>query len=216
MSRLLRLLAVVAAIAAASVTAAGSAAAAPDTLWCLNGKTTTLPTTVAGGGGAITLREGLADVLTRFTIGNDGVFQVGQVTPGGRIFVNIPDFRGDTGGFLPGFSNNVILRGPCVTVVAAVTHLGACKSGGLLRTDGTTGVFQEITVADWNDPKGRFFDATAANWLEGRGLTCDDPVALGYKAAGYSVSWGGKQDPGHQTNGVRGAGFNNIYPYYTK
>ncbi len=37
--------------------------------------------------------------------------------------------------------------------------------------------FQQITVADWNDSKGRYFDAPAANWVEGLGLTCDNPLA---------------------------------------
>ena len=66
----------------------------------------------------------------------------------------------------------------------------------------------------WKNKDGKYFDAPAANWVEGIGLTCDNPAALGYKAAGYNVAWGGSQDSGHDPNGVRGSGFNNIYPYF--
>ncbi len=83
-------------------------------------------------------------------------------------------------------------------------------------SDGTLGLFQAITVADWNDSKGQYFDAPAANWVEGLGLTCDNPLALGYKAAGYSVSWGAIRAPNHDPKGIRGSGFNDIYPYFTK
>lgn len=54
---------------------------------------------------------------------------------------------------------------------------------------GTTGLFQQITVAQWNDKEGEFFNAPAANGVEVVGLTCDNPVALGYKSAGYNVAW---------------------------
>ena len=62
---------------------------------------------------------------------------------------------------------------------------------------GQPAAFQQITVADWNDSKGRYFDAPAANWVEGLGLTCDNPLALGYRAAGFYVAWGGKPDQNH-------------------
>ena len=92
--------------------------------------------------------------------------------------------------------------------------MAVCKY--LIRADGKLGLFQEIKVPDWNEPKGQYYDAPAANWVEGLGLTCDDPVALGYKATNTFVAWGGKPAPDHDVKGVRGSGFNNIYPYFTK
>ena len=85
-----------------------------------------------------------------------------------------------------------------------------------MRGDGTMGMFQEITVADWNNPNGEYYDAPAANWVDGMGLTCDNPLALGYKAAGYNVAWGGLPDEASDPHGLRASGFNNIYPYFTK
>ena len=192
--------------------AASTAVAAPDTVYCLNGKSTTLPTTVSGGGGSRSVTEFVATAV----IAVGGVFYVGQFEPGGPTFLYIPDFPGDTPtGMLPGYSTNVISRGACVAAaVPPMSYLGACKQ--LARGDGTTGAFQQITVPDWNDPKGKYFDAPAANWVEGLGLTCDNPLALGYRAAGYNVSWGGKADPNHDPKGVRGSGLNNIYPYFIK
>jgi len=78
------------------------------------------------------------------------------------------------------------------------------------------GLLQEITVADWNDPNGQYDDAPAANWVEGVRLTCDDPVALGFASAGSNVAWGGKPDSGHDPNGVRASGFDDIRPYVVK
>lgn len=69
---------------------------------------------------------------------------------------------------------------------------------------------------NWNDPDGPYFDAPAAHSIEGLGLTCDNPVALGFKPAGYDVAWGGAPDAVHDPKGVRGSGFNNIYPNFAK
>ncbi|MGI8974001.1 MAG: hypothetical protein ACR2HI_07470 [Gaiella sp.] len=44
----------------------------------------------------------------------------------------------------------------------------------------------------------------------------DTVYCLNGEAAGYSVSWGGKRAPDHDLKGVRGSGFNDIYPYFTK
>ena len=104
--------------------------------------------------------------------------------------------------------------GGATTVVPAVAHVGVCKL--LPRADGTTGLFQQISVAEWNDPGGRYFDAPAASWVDGLGLTCDDAVGLGYRATGTRVAWGGKQCPLHDPSGVRASGFNNIYPHFTR
>jgi len=86
----------------------------------------------------------------------------------------------------------------------------------LKRGDGTTGLFQEITVADWNDKTGLYFDARSANWVDGVGLTCDDPVGLGYTSTGIKVAWGGKPASDNDPKGVRGAGLNDIYPRFRK
>jgi len=205
------LISVSAVVVAALSIAAGTAAAAADTVYCVNGKSTTLPTSVSGGTGSRALSETVA--LAIIKVG--GVFYVGNLTPGGPVFIEIPDFfPGYVSTLLPGYSTNSVSLGACVVAGVSVTSLGACKS--LLRGDGTTGAFQQITVADWNDTKGRYFDAPAANWVEGLGLTCDNPLALGYRAAGFNVAWGGKPDPNHDPRGVRGAGFNNIYPYFTR
>ncbi len=203
------LVALVAVIAAVSVSAS-SAVAAADTVYCVNGKSTTLPTDVSGGSGSRALSEIAALAIIRV----GGVFYVGNLTPGGRVFIDIPEGPGYVTPLLPGYSTNFVSLGACIVAIPQVTSLGACKS--LLRADGTTGTFQQITVADWNDSTGKYFDATPANWIEGVGLTCDNPLALGYKAAGYNVAWGGKPDPGHDPKGVRGSGFNNIYPYFIK
>ena len=127
---------------------------------------------------------------------------------GGRSFVSTEPLD-------PGYSTNFVSLGSCKSAfVPSITYVSVCKY--LIRADGKLGLFQQIKVPDWNDPKGQYFDAPAANWVEGLGLTCDEPVALGYKATGTFVAWGGKPAPDHDIRGVRGSGFNNIYPYFTK
>ena len=205
-------IAVVAILATVCLTA-GTASAAPDTLYCLNGATTTLPAGVSYSGGSANLSETNA----RIVISLGGTFWAGFVVSRGRPGIYIPDFPGDTpppGVFAPGFSANFVGLGQCVGGAPAVTHVAVCKV--LARADGTTGAFQAIPVPVWNAADGQYFDAPAANWVDGLGLTCDNPLALGYKAAGYSVSWGGKRAPDHDARGVRGSGFNDIYPYFTK
>jgi len=205
-----------AAIAAVAVTFAlpGTASAAPNTLYCLNGATTTLPVTVGYSGGSRTLTEELAGLIISF---GGGTFYLGFNTAFGRTTFSVPSsgFAPETT-YAPGFSTNFV--GPAGVACAAgpppVTNVAVCKA--LLRADGTLGAFQAIPVPVWNDSTGQYFDAPAANWVEGLGLTCDNPLALGYKAAGYSVSWGGKRAPDHDIKGLRGSGFNDIYPYFTK
>jgi hypothetical protein len=204
-----KILAVGIALVAMCSTLVGTATAAPDTLYCLNGVTTTLPTNVSFTGGSVRLSEGSAVAIIR----TGGLFYAGTID--GRAFLWILDFPGQTPTLDPGFSTNFISLGACIgRFVPAVTHVNVCKY--LTRSDGQVGLFQQITVPAWNDSKGQYFDAPAANWVEGLGLTCDDPVALGYKATNTFVSWGGKAAPDHDAKGVRGSGFNNIYPYFTK
>jgi len=202
-------------VVAASVAAVvPSAFAGPNTLYCLNGVTTTLPATVTGGSTnhgthSTTLSEAVASVLIA---SHGGTFAVGWGN--GAWLLWTPDSGVPVTSLEPGYTQYTILNGACTDTASPVTHVGVCKL--LPRGDGTTGLFQEIAVADWNDADGKYFDAPAANWVEGLGLTCDKPLALGYRAAGHNVAWGGEQDPGHDPSGVRGSGFNDIYPYFVK
>ena len=184
-------------------------------LYCLNGASTSLPAGISASSvTAGDLNASLDEATAQWIIANssNGLFYLGYHPDDGNWYIYIGS---SAGSFLePGFSTNFVGVGTCQAGSAAVTHVGVCKA--LKRADGTMGRFQEISVAQWNNPSGPYFDAPAANWVEGLGLTCDDPVALGYKSAGYNVAWGGKQDPNHDPNGVRASGFNNIYPYFTK
>jgi hypothetical protein len=216
-------LGLVAALATLAGTAALSAPsfAAPSTIYCLNGVSTTLPATisassVSAGSSSTSFSE--ASALEAISL-SGGVFYYGYVSSGpfvpGWYLSRAPGIPVATSYFEPGYTTNTVGLGACVaTASPAVTNVGVCKL--LPRGDGTTGLFQQIPLAQWNDSESRYFDAPAANWVEGLGLTCDNPVALGYRAAGYSVAWGGKRDPAHDPKGVRGSGFNDIYPYFTK
>ena len=180
----------------------GIASAAPDTIYCLNGVSTTLPAGVSFTGGSATLSEGAATLI----ISAGGTFYAG--TSGGRSFVSTTPLD-------PGYSTNFVSLGSCVGgFVPSVTYVSVCKY--LIRSDGQLGLFQQIRVPDWNNPTGPYFDAPAANWVEGLGLTCDNPLLLGYKATNTFVAWGGKPVPDHDAKGVRGSGYNNIYAYFTK
>jgi len=206
--------AIVAALAAVSLMA-GVAGASHGDLYCLNGQSTALPAGVSYSGGSATLGAGTAHIIASL----GGTFWAGFAPAFGRSVLYIPDFPGQSapppGVLAPGYSTNVVSLAACtVSGPPPVTHVGVCKV--LARADGTTGAFQAIPVSVWNGAEGQYFDAPAANWVEGLGLTCDNPLALGYKAAGYKVSWGAIRDPNHDAKGVRGSGFNDIYPYFTK
>jgi hypothetical protein len=207
--------------AAVAAVLAAPAAAAPNTIYCLNGVSTTLPaavsaSSVTAGSNTVSLSEAAA--LEAISLGG-GAFYYGYI-PGapavpGWYLSRAPGIPFATSAFEPGYSTNQIAVGGCVAAAApGVTNVAVCKL--LPRGDGTTGLFQQITVANWNNPDGQYFDATAANWVDGVGLTCDNPLAAGFTATGITVAWGGKQDPNHDRNGVRAAGFNNIYAYFTK
>lgn len=212
-ARLGAALATIAALTAAAFLAAAPAGASHGSeIYCVNGLTTGLPVSIGYSGGSVTLGS---SAVAHAIAANGGTFWVGFITRLGRGGLWVSTSPPPDGLFAPGFSTNTLsLGGPCTGGGPTITYLGVCKN--LPRADGTTGLFQAIRVADWNDPTGQYFDAPAANWVEGLGLTCDNPLALGYKAAGYSVSWGGKRAPDHDVRGVRGSGFNDIYPYFTK
>ena len=201
---------VVAIVAAVGLTASPAGATHGD-IYCLNGQTTTLPAGVAYAGGSANLSAGAAHAIVNV----GGTFWAGFLPGLGRSGLWVSSTPPPPGTFEPGYSTNFVSLGACIgRFVPAVTHVSVCKY--LTRSDGQLGLFQQITVPAWNDSKGQYFDAPAANWVEGLGLTCDDPVALGYKATNTFVSWGGKGAPDHDPKGVRGSGFNNIYPYFTK
>lgn len=220
LKRLLVAAGVIAALAIASGTAStGPATAAPGTIYCVNGVSTTLPVGIS----ASSVNHG--DVTNAFTVDN-AAYVLGTNSTGRFYMGYDPNFEPVPGWYFvagegpenlePGYSTNYVSLGACHGAVAASvpSHIGVCKY--LKRGDGTMGRFQEITVATWNDKNGQYFDAPAANWVEGVGLTCDNPLSHGYKAAGYNVAWGGKPDPGSDPHGVRGSGMNDIYPYFTK
>ena len=193
--------------------AAGPAGASHGTnFYCLNGQTASLPNLVWYEGGGARLTDATAHAIVDFS---GGRFQAGFAPAFNRTFLTVPA-PGDPppdSFFAPGYSTNFISLGACAPPPPDA-QVGVCKV--LPRADGTTGAFQSISVRVWNDSKGQYFDAPAANWVEGLGLTCDNPLALGYKAAGYSVSWGATRASNHDAKGVRGSGFNDIYPYFTK
>lgn len=192
---------------------ATTAAAQEVTYYCVNGLTVPPPAPITASSetaGSITLyvdEEWAAHILHDAP---SGVFYVGYYPPEEDWF-----WGTDSEGFEDGYSTNYASLGACQAAWApAPPRVAVCKM--LMRGDGVVGMFQNITLAQWNDKESQYFDAPAANWIEGMGLTCDNPVALGYKAAGYNVAGGGVPDPGHDPNGVRGSGFNNIYPYFIK
>ena len=217
-----RLIGLVAALALfAGLTLAATATAktgAATAYYCLNGMTVPPPAPVTGSSetaGSNTADFTAATLAEVLSINPSGVFYAGY-NPGSGSW---GWWAGSDPGavFEPGYSTNHVSRGACRSAAPRSSEpprVAVCKE--LLRGDGTTGMFQDITVAQWNDSKSEYFDAPAANWVEGLGLTCDNPLALGYKSAGYKVAWGGLPDPGNDPNGVRASGLNNIYPYFTK
>lgn len=195
-----------------------TATAAPATKYCLNGVSTTLPAPVHFTSQTMGTETGelWEDLALEIIADSGGTFYTGwhpgNGDPAGWYFY----WGADPAGFLEvGYTTNFVGIGACKAAwTPEPARVAVCKS--LPRGDGTTGMFQEITVAQWNDKDSQYFDAPAANWVEGLGLTCDNPVALGYKSAGYNVAWGGQPDPANDPHGVRGSGMNNIYPYFTK
>jgi hypothetical protein len=216
MFRKVLLAAVVPAIFAGMLTT-GTAVAGPTTVYCLNGVSTTLPASVSYPGGSVMLNEspGALDFIGT----SGGGFWAGNSVAFGPTTVrsNIPlfDHASFWVGGASGYSTNYVSAGACtVGYTPGPPHVAVCIA--LKRGDGTTGLFQDIPINDWNDSNGAYFAAPAANWVEGLGLTCDNPVALGYKSAGYNVAWGGLKDPNNDPKALRGSGFNNIYPYFVK
>ena len=197
----------IAAIAAVAVgfVLPGTASAAPNTLYCLNGVSTTLPAAVGFTGGSSTLTEGSATLIIglRWHL-------LRRHHSGGRAFVSTA-----TGPLDPGYSTNFVGLGSCtVAFVPSITYVSVCKY--LIRSDGQLGFFQQIRVPDWNEPKGQYFDAPAANWVEGLGLTCDNPLLLGYKATGTFGRGVASLPPTMTPRVCVAPGFNNIYPYFTR
>jgi hypothetical protein len=214
---LIGLIAALALFAGLTLSATATAQTADETVYyCLNGMTVPPAAPVTGSSvnhGSNTEFFDAATLASILSINPSGVFYAGWST----VQDNWGWSATSAAEFEPGYSTNYVSVGACKAAAPWAPEpprVAVCKE--LLRGDGTTGMFQEITVAQWNDSESVYFDAAAANWVEGLGLTCDNPLALGYKAAGYNVAWGGQPDPGNDPSGVRGSGFNNIYPYFTK
>jgi hypothetical protein len=201
------------------VLAATAAAQTETTYYCVNGQTVPPPAQITASSetaGDLTASVDEAWAADILAASPSGVFYVGYVT--GDNWYWMDDSGDPSAVFEPGYSTNYAGYGACNALqkpyVPEPARVAVCKM--VARGDGTMGAFQEITVAQWNDEESQYFDAPAANWVEGLGLTCDNPLELGYKAAGYNVAWGGLPDAASDPNGVRGSGMNNIYPYFTK
>ncbi len=180
------------------------ATAAPDTNPPgVNGVSTTLPTTVTASSvtgipQSFALSFDESQATTAITLHGGTAYAGYRGAPINNWYVFFAPFA--PGAFEAGYTQIQVSLGACTTrggattVVPAYAHVGVCKL--LPRADGTTGLFQQISVAEWNDPGGRYFDAPAASWVDGLGLTCDDAVGLGYRATGTRVAWGGEAVPG--------------------
>ncbi len=99
---------------AAATTAATTAQAAPDTIYCVNGTSTTLPTTLTFSGGSRVLTEGTANAIIMFSF-NNSTFYLGFTSGGGGPFFFIPDSPTfDPATVLaPGYSTNSVSQGAC-------------------------------------------------------------------------------------------------------
>ncbi len=174
------------AAACAAAVLSAPATAAPDTIYCVNGVSTTLPTTVTASSvtgipQSFALSFDESQATTAITLHGGTAYAGYRGAPINNWYVFFAPFA--PGAFEAGYTQIQVSLGACTTggattVVPAVAHVGVCKL--LPRADGTTGLFQQISVAEWNDPGGRYFDAPAASWVDGLGLTCDDAVGLGY------------------------------------
>ena len=97
-----------------------------DTVYCINGVSTTLPTSVGFTGGSATLTEGSATPIISLT---GGTFYAGDRS-GGRSFVSTEPLD-------PGYSTNFVSLGSCTAFVPSITYVSVCKY--LIRADGKLG-----------------------------------------------------------------------------
>lgn len=76
---------------------------------------------------------------------------------------------------------------PVTTVAPQIDRYGACQLDGQFVD--VTG--DQFFSGQFTDAEGVLQNIVPANYLDGAGETCDNPVNLGYKATGYLVSDGG-------------------------
>lgn len=171
MFRRILIAAIVPAIVAAMLVTTGTATAAPGRVYCLNGVSTTLSASASVQGGSLSLPAGIADLIISFS---DGSFYPGIWTATGTTAIVLPAAGNPATLLNPGYSTNFVGIGACA-ITSEPADVGVCIA--LKRSDGTTGLFQEIPVNVWNDSTSSYFAAPAANWVEGVGLTCDNPLA---------------------------------------
>jgi hypothetical protein len=93
---------------------AATAALAQTAVYCVNGATTTLPTTLTFSGGSRALTEGTAEAVISNSF-NNSTFYLGFAIGGGGPFFFIPDSPtfDPASALAPGYSTNSVSRGAC-------------------------------------------------------------------------------------------------------
>jgi hypothetical protein len=112
--RLLSVCALAGLIGVIAATAAPAALAQPGSVYCVNGVSTTLPTTITFAGGSRSLTAGIADNIVSISFDNS-TFYLGFASGGGGPFFFIPDsptFDPATA-LAPGYSTNSVSHGAC-------------------------------------------------------------------------------------------------------
>ena len=115
-----------------AVTAATAAIAQPTSVYCVNGTTTTLPTTITFAGGSRSLTEATAGVVISNSF-DHSTFYLGFAIGGSTAFFFIPDSTFDPDATLaPGYSKNSVSQGACSSTTRHVAVPGSsfmCGSG---------------------------------------------------------------------------------------
>lgn len=112
-SKIKRLLSLCGLAGLIAVIAATAALAQTATVYCVNGATTTLPTTVTFAGGSRVLTEGVAGNIISSSFDNS-TFYLGFTTSGAGPFFFNPTTTFDPASLLaPGYSTNSVSRGAC-------------------------------------------------------------------------------------------------------
>jgi hypothetical protein len=84
-------------------------------------------------------------------------------------------------------------------------RVSVCSREPLPRGDGKTGLYHDITIAQWLDPESPYFGLPAAKYAKGgpvNGTTCDN--LPGYAPTGKLVDGSGNE----------GGGDGQVYPEY--
>jgi hypothetical protein len=108
-----RILAVAGTAVFLAVVGATAAPAQTATTYCVNGSSTTLPTTITFAGGSRVFTEGFAEIVFANSF-DQSTFYLGFLTGGSTAFFLIPDGSIDPNALLePGYSVNTIRPGAC-------------------------------------------------------------------------------------------------------